>query len=298
MDTVKHIDTVQDYNEYFGITTLHPLVTVMEGASAKPLHYCKKLYGTYVVLMKGKDCGKMNYGRSLYDYSEGSVLFISPGQVAGSDDDGFLHQPEGWALAFHPEFLRGTPLTKLMKDYSFFSYNSNEALHVSDTERDTIIMCMKLIRDELAHPVDRHSKALIADKIKMLLDYCIRFYDRQFITRENANNDIIARLESVIDEYLANSEKIATGMPTVQYCADALCVSANYLSDLMRKTTGQSALKYIQQQILNEAKNRLFDPLKTISEISYSLGFPYPQHFTRWFKNLEGCTPQQYRNAN
>ena len=197
----------------------------------------------------------------------------------GSEDDGLLHQPEGWILAFHPELLRGTPLARMMKEYSYFSYNANEALHLSEQERKTVIECMEKIRTELQYPIDKHSKPLIVDNVKLLLDYCIRFYDRQFITRENANP----------------AEK---GMPSVQYCADKLCLSANYFGDLLKKETGMSPLKHIQQKMLDAAKERVFDTKKSISEISCELGFPYPQHFSRWFKKMAGCTPNEYRTAN
>ncbi len=240
----------------------------------------------------------MSYGKSIYDYEKGTVLFAAPGQVMGAEDDGLLHQPAGWALVFHPELLRGTPLAKMMKGYSYFSYNANEALHLSEQERRTVIECVEKIQTELQHPIDKHSKSLIVDNLKLLLDYCVRFYDRQFITRENANHDILSRFENLLDEYF-NSDKLAQdGIPSVQYCADKLCLSANYLGDLLKRETGLSALKHIQQKMLDVAKERVFNTQKSISEISYELGFPYPQHFSRWFKKMAGCTPNEYRTAN
>ena len=214
-------------------------------------------------------------------------------------DDGQLHHPEGWVVAFHPEFLRGTPLAHIMKDYSYFSYNANEALHLSKQERRTVIECMEKIRIELQYPIDKHSRSLIVDNIKLLLDYCIRFYDRQFITRDNANHDLLARFEDLLDEYFASAAPARHGgMPTVKYCASKLCLSPNYFSDLMKKETGMPALKHIQQKMLDVAKERGFNTAKSISEISYELGFPYPQHFSRWFKKMAGCTPNEYRTAN
>ena len=298
MSDIMKINTVQQYNDYFGVETCHPLVSVIEGSKAKPLRYGRKLYGVYAVLLKDTVCGSLKYGQSIYDYQRGTMLFIAPGQVMGSEDDGQLHQPEGWILTFHPEFLRGTPLAGIMKTYSYFSYNANEALHLSEQERRTVIECMEKIRTELQYPVDKHSKSLIADNIKLLLDYCIRFYDRQFITRENANYDILTRFENLLDDYFASGKAATEGMPSVQQCADALCLSANYFSDLVKKETGMSALKHIQQKMLEVSKERVFDPSKSISEISYELGFPYPQHFSRWFKKMAGCTPNEYRMLN
>ena len=289
------IDTVQQYNDYFGIETSHPLVSVIEGKCAKPLRFCKKLYNVYTILLKDTDCGNLKYGQSIYDYQRGAMLFLAPGQVMGSEDDGMLHQPKGWVLAFHPELLRGTLLASLIKEYSYFSYNANEALHLSGQERRTIIECMEKVRTELQYPIDKHSKSLIIDNIKLLLDYCIRFYDRQFITRENANKDVLTRFESLLDDYFSSDAPAEKGMPTVQYCADKLCLSANYFSDLCRKETGMSALKHIQQKVLDVAKEQVFNTSKSISEISYELGFPYPQHFSRWFKKMVGVTPNEYR---
>ena len=283
MNEITKLDTVQHYCDLFGIEALHPL---------------RRLYNLYAILLKDTDCGTMSYGRSIYDYEKGTVLFAAPGQVMGADDDGKLHQPAGWALVFHPELLRGTPLASMMKDYTYFSYNANEALHLSEHERRTITECMEKIQIELQYPIDKHSKSLIVDNIKLLLDYCIRFYDRQFITRENANKDILIRFENLVDDYLASNISAEKGMLSVQYCADKLCLSASYLGDLLKKETGVSALKHIQQKMLDVAKERVFDTSRSISEIAYELGFQYPQHFSRWFKKMTGCTPNEYRTAN
>lgn len=295
MNDIKIIDSVQHCNDYFGVETLHPLVSVIEGLKGKLLHYCWKRYNIYVVLIKDTDCGSLKYGRNIYDYQQGAMLFLSPGQVMGSKDDGKLHQPEGWILAFHPELLHGTPLAKMINNYSYFSYAANEALHLSEQERKTVIECMQKITVELQHPIDKHSKSIIVDNIKLLLDYCERFYDRQFITRENINNDILTRLEHLLNEYFSSDAPSVYGIPSVQYCADKLCLSANYFSDLLKKETGLSALKHIQQRTFDVAKERVYGSGKSISEISYELGFPYPQHFSRWFRKMAGCSPQEYR---
>lgn len=217
MNEIVKIDRVQQYNDMMGVETLHPLVSVIDCRQAKPLRFSRKLYNVFTVLLKDTDCGSLKYGRSLYDYQEGAMLFIAPGQVMGSEDDGKLHVPKGWALIFHPELLRGTPLAQTMKDYSYFSYNANEALHLSEQERKTVIECMEKIQAELQHPIDKHSKALIVDNIKLFLDYCGRFYDRQFITRENSNHDILTRFENLLNDYFSSGKPAKEGFqPLVQ----------------------------------------------------------------------------------
>lgn len=295
MNEITKLETVQDYCDLFGIEALHPLISIVNCDKMKPIRHGRRLYNIYGILLKDSDCGIMNYGKSVYDYEKGTVLFAALGQVMGINDDGQLHQPAGWALVFHPELLRGTPLAHSIKDYTYFSYNTNEALHLSENERHTITECMEKIEAELQYPSDKHSKPLILDNVKLLLDYCIRFYDRQFTTRENMNRDILSRLESLLDDYFRYGKPATEGLPTVQYCADRLCLSPNYLSDLLRNTTGLSAQKHIQLKALDVAKARMYDTDTSVSEIAYSLGFQYPQHFIRWFKRMTGFTPGEYR---
>ena len=200
MGEITRIETVQDYCSLFGIEALHPLISVVDCGKMKPIPHGKRLYSLYAVLLKDTDCGAMGYGLSMYDYRAGTVLFAAPGQVMGADDDGRLHQPAGWALVFHPAMLRGTPLVQRMNEYSFFSYGANEALHLSEQERRTVTECMEKIQAELQHPADKYTRLLVADNVKLLLDYCLRFYDRQFTTRESINSDILMRFEMLLDE--------------------------------------------------------------------------------------------------
>lgn len=295
MANVRHFNSIEEYNDYFGVETLHPLVTVIKEEKCKPLRFGLKYFSFYSIILKDASCGYLKYGRSIYDYQKGAMLFIAPGQLMGSEDDGKQHQPKGWILAFHPELLCGTHLTNIMRDYTYFSYNANEALHLSEEERNVIIECLESIHHELQRPIDKHSRSLIIDKIKLFLDYCTRFYDRQFVTRENQNSDLLARFEMLLNNYFNSRLPITEGLPTVQYCADKLCLSPNYFSDLLRKETGLSANKHIQQKVLDIAKERLYDKKKSVSQIANEMGFQYPQHFSRWFKKLEGRTPNEYR---
>ena len=298
MEEVIKLNAVDQYNKMFGLETLHPLVSVVDlsEATGYPRHFTLN-YGVYALFLKNTKCGDIRYGKQYYDYQEGTVTSFAPGQVTEVNMlEGM--QPSASGLLFHPDLIKGTSLGQGIKQYSFFSYSSTEALHLSEDEKEIFLDCLKKIKMEIQRPIDKHSKPLIVDNVKLLLDYCIRFYDRQFITRENANHDILTRFEGFLDDYFASDAPAEKGMPSVQYCADKLCLSANYFGDLLKKETGMSPLKHIQQKMLDAAKERVFDTKKSISEISCELGFPYPQHFSRWFKKMAGCTPNEYRTAN
>ncbi|MDO4929983.1 MAG: helix-turn-helix domain-containing protein [Bacteroidales bacterium] len=297
MEEITRLDNVQDYCDLFGIETLHPLISVVDCDKMPPIRHSRRLYNLYAVLLKDTECGTMSYGRSQYDYEKGTVLFAAPGQVMGAPDDGKLHQPAGYALVFHPDLLRGTSLAAAMKNYTFFSYNASEALHLSEQERQTIDECMRKLQAELMLPIDKYTRALIIDNVKLLLDNTIRFYDRQFVTRETVNSDLLAKFEALLDDYFQSGISRTKGLPSVQFCADRLCLSTNYFSDLVKKETGISALKHIHLKMLDVAKEHVYDKEKSISEISYALGFPYPQHFSRWFKKMAGCTPNEFRTT-
>lgn len=252
-------------------------------------------YEVYALFMLRYIDVELKYGCGKYDYQDGTLIFVAPGQTFGAEDDGKVFQPTGYLLMFHPDLFRNTPLGKVMKDYTFFSYETNEALHLSTEERQIIMDCFHKIQYELSHAIDRYSKALIVDSIKMFLDYCTRFYDRQFVTRDNVNKDLLTRFEQLLNEYYTGGKAERIGLPTVQYCADALHLSYNYFSDLIRKETGVTASGHIRNKVLDIAKTQLVSTDKTISEIAYRLGFQYSQHFTRLFKKEVGCTPNKYR---
>ena len=278
-----------------GVETLNPQVSVINLSKAKPMRHMRHTFSFYVIFLKDEKNCDLIYGRQRYDYQKGSVVCLAPGQVIGIDDTGEEFHPKGYALCFHPDLIHGTDLGRSMKEYTFFSYEVNEALHLSERERMIFIDCLMKIQEELQHSIDRLSKRLIANNIELLLNYCLRFYERQFITRQNVNRDILTRFETLLDNYYTGDNALQEGVPTVKYCADKLCLSPNYFGELIKKETGKTALEWIQNKIISIAKERLLLPSDSISQIAYSLGFQYPQHFTRVFKRMTGMTPNEYR---
>lgn len=297
MDKIISIPTVKDYNDYWGVSTRHPYVNVIEGSHVnKSIPNCRKNMGVYVIFLKDVLCADyITYGRQEYDFQENTLVFIAPGQVLGHPADGSTYQAKGWTLYFSPELLRGTSLGRRMKDFTFFSYATNEALHLSQRERETIIDCFRKIDDEINFGGDIHSNAIIASAIELFLNYCLRFYDRQFITRKKVNKDLLMRFEELIDDYFTSGNAQENGTPTVAWCASQLCLSPNYFGDLIKKETGRTALDYIQQKTMDMAKDMLVQPDKSISEIAFTLGYQYPQYFSRAFKKAVGSTPNDYR---
>ena len=298
MEKVINFNTISEYNAFNNHETLHPLVSVIDFSKAKERTGSKMNFGLYCIFLKDVKCGDLKYGRANYDYQEGTLVFISPGQVLDVENKTDYYQPMGHALVFHPDLIRGTSLSKSINEYSFFSYNTNEALHLSEKERQLVLDCFSKINHELHQAVDKHSKKLIAANIELFLNYCERFYDRQFITRDNVNKGILEKFEELLKGHFLSDKPQTIGLPSVAYCADELHLSANYFGDLIKKETGKSAQEYIQSKIIDEAKNRMFDANKTINEIAYELGFKYPQHFTRLFKQRVGYTPNEYRKLN
>jgi AraC family transcriptional regulator, transcriptional activator of pobA len=296
MDEILKFTTISQYNAFNKNSTLHPLVSVVDLSKAEPRRLRRMSYDFYTVFLKEIKCGDLRYGCSNYDYEEGTLIFLAPGQVIGSNGEEY-YQPQGLALVFHPDLIRGTLLAQHMNDYTFFSYAVNEALHLSERERQIILDCFSKIKYELELGVDKHSKKLIVTNIELFLNYCIRFYDRQFITRENAVKGILEKFETVLNDYFSSDRPQTIGLPSVSYCASELNLSANYFGDLIKKETGKSAHEFIQLKLMDVAKERMFDTTKSVSEVAYGLGFKYPQHFSRVFKQLVGMTPQEYRSS-
>jgi len=298
MEQVKRIDTVGQYNTSIGVDTQYPLVSVVNFNEIPTVQHFRYYMGVYAVFLKNIKCGNMTYGCQPYDYDDGTLVFVSPGQIYGIDSEGKAIKPSGYALIFHPDLIKGTHLGKIIKEYSFFSYQVHEALHLSKKERKTIVDSLEKIAEEIDQNIDKHSKTLIVSNIELFLNYCMRFYDRQFITRNNVNKDILVRFENLLDEYFAQGKAVIAGLPSVAYCADRLHLSPNYFGDLIKKETGNTALDYIQGKLIDEAKGRIFDAGKSINDIAGELGFKYQQHFTRLFKQKTGMTPNEYRNLN
>ena len=295
MDNLRRFETINDYNVFNNNKTLHPLVSIVDVSKASPRQASNMYFGFYTVFLKEVQCGNLRYGRHTYDYQEGTLVFIGPGQVVSVDNPGETYQPKGLALIFHPDLIHGTVLGRHMQDYSFFGYQSNEALHLSERERRIVLDCFSKIGYELEQGVDKHSKKLIVSNIELFLNYCTRFYDRQFITRDNAHLGILERFEALLNEFFQTDKPLTVGLPSVAWCAEQLNLSANYFGDLVKKETGQSAQEYIQSKLMEVAKEKVFDRSKTINEIAFELGFKYPQHFSRFFKERTGQSPNEYR---
>ena len=298
MEKIIKIESVAQFNRDRGQKTLHPLVSVLDQSLSKPVAEARYISEMYIVFLKDLKCGELKYGHSRYDYEDGTLLFIAPGQVFGFEENGKTVQPTGWALVFHPDLIQGTHLGKRINGHSFFTYHANEALHLSDTERQIVLECFNKISYELTHAIDKHSRTLVVTNIELFLSYCVRFYDRQFVTREYAHRDFLGKFESLLIDYFDSDKPQAIGLPSVSYCAGELNLSAKYFGDLIKKETGKTAQEFIQLKLIEIAKQKIFDTSKSVSEIAYELGFKYPSHFTRLFKQKVGQSPVEYRTLN
>lgn len=299
MNELIVLDSIADYNDMLGVETLHPLVSIINYTNMKTVKPFRYSSGFYGVFLKGTECGDIRYGRNKYDYKEGTLMFTAPGQVIELMNSFENIEPHyGWALLFHLDLIRGTSLGQKIKEYSFFSYDVHEALHLSEQERQIALDCVNKIELEIKRAIDKHSEMLITSNIELLLNYCIRFYDRQFITRSKLYKDVLVRFENILDSYFRSDKPQTIGLPSVKYCAEQLHLSPNYFGDLIKKETGKSAQEHIQLKLIDTAKERIFDRSKSISEIAYELGFKHSQHFSKLFKHETGYTPNEYRMMN
>ena len=292
---VVSIDSIDAYNKLYGLTTDHPLVTVLDLKKAtRSVNHVRMDYGVYALYLKnGVNCTLM-YGRQPYDYHEGTIVSFRPGQLIGVEMDKEEVAPDVIGLMFHPDLIFGTPLAARIDGYRFFDYSQREALHLSVEERAIFMECLQRIKKEIERPVDRHTAEIVASHIQVLLDYLTRFYERQFITRHKVNSDVLSRFDAALKEYYS-SGKAVDGIPSVAYFADIVNLTPGYFGDLIKKETGKTAQELIALRVTDEARKRLAETSDDISIIAYDLGFQYPQHFTRMFRKQTGKSPREYR---
>ncbi len=295
MSAPLNFKTIGQYSAFNKQVSPHPLVNVVDLAKADPRQMRRMHFGFYTVFLKASKCGDLRYGCDVYDYAEGTLVFVAPGQVLGSDQPEETYQPQGLALVFHADLLHGTPLGQRMGDFSFFLYQSNEALHLSEEERRTVLEGYARIEQELQQPADAHRDRLITVNIELFLEHCARFYDRQFATRRVPHQGTLGRFEQLVNAYYRNGRAQAEGLATVAHFAHELSLSPNYFGDLVKSQTGRTAQEYLQGKVIEVAKERLHDRSLSVSDVAYELGFKYPQHFTRLFKQHVGDTPRKYR---
>lgn len=301
MKPIIQIKSIAEINRFVQGVTKHPLVAVIDFSKVDEdiEEDIRISCDFYSVMFKNYCANKMRYGRQSYDFQEGSLVCIAPKQVMTMDSE--IEKRDdmiGWGLFFHPDLVRGTSLGAKMKDYTFFSYETSESLHLSEKEKQTLYDCILKIQSELNENIDGHSQNLIVSNIELLLNYCSRYYGRQFITRKNTNRDIVVQLEKAIQEYFELDSLKEKGLHTVSYLAEKVNLSPNYLSDLLKKETGMNAQDHIHYHLIEEAKRILLTTYQSVSEVAYSLGFEYPQYFSKLFKRKTGNTPQEFRNLN
>lgn len=291
-----HFNTVQEFNDYYGLETLHPLVNVVRFNKPAKVEEAMYHYGLYALFLKENKGCKLSYGRTEYDFDEMTVTSFAPGQVIHVEPNPEVIIPKWTAIVFHPDLLNRTSLGKNISRYEFFDYTSNEALHLSVAEIEIFRGVLSMIQQELNRSIDKHSKELIVNNIELLLNYCLRFYDRQFITREEINHSVVKKFTALLDQYIANQAQ-QEGFPSVAYFADKCCYSPKYFGELVKTETGRSAKDFISDRMLSAAKQLLNDESLSIKTVSQQLGFEYPQHFVRFFKAKTGQTPSDYRKT-
>lgn len=298
MEQIIQLERIVQYNNFKQIETKHPLISVFDNSNTKVWPNHSKLhFGCYAIFLKAGHCGNLKYGRNAYDYDKGTLVFVAPGQVIEINNEE-NYKPSGLTLLFHPDLIKGTSLAKQMNKYTFFSYDFHEALHLSLKEQQIVKDVFKKLEYEIEQSIDKHSKSIITSTIELLLNYCVRFYERQFTTRESLNLDVLSKFENLLNDYFSSGKAQEIGLPQVGYFADCLHLSSNYFGDLIKKETGKTAQEHIQLKLIDLAKERIFDTEKSVGQIAFELGFKYPQHFNRMFKKNTGFTPIAYRNVN
>ena len=294
MSKILKVAKPSDYSAWVGQTDPHELISVINYSEVSPVRHSLNDYGVYGLFLQGEEYRfDLVYGAGKYDYSEGTLICVAPGQIGGKEDNGESVDLTGWAVLFHPDLLQGTGLEKDIKSFSFFDYRVNEALHMTSEERDVMVAIIRQLDQELKFKRDSMQDRIIVGFINVLLRYAQRFYNRQFESRTLINNDILSRFEHLLNDYFDEEKQLSGGLPTVQYFAEQLCMSPSYLSDVIKRTSGETANRYVKNHVVRLAKNRLVSGMNS-SEVAYSLGFDYPQHFARMFKKITGETPTAY----
>lgn len=297
-DKLIRFISISESHQAFGLPApQHPLISLVHFNQDNPFNTSMApiydVLSFYKITFITRNRGRLKYGRNYYDYDEGSMLFMAPNQLVGSTD--YNSETYCYILLIHPDFLLGHPIARKIKQYSYFSYTSNEALHLSDSEREVILSVYRIMEQELNSRVDEFSQEVVIAQLELLLSYVNRFYKRQFITRKAVNNDILQRTETILDDYLNTQTSIHQGLPTVQYLSDQLKISPGYLSDLLRSLIGQNAQQYIRGKVIEKAKERLTNTDLTVAEIAYELGFEHPQSFSKMFRLRTGLSPLEFR---
>ncbi|TXK72033.1 AraC family transcriptional regulator [Mesonia sp. K4-1] len=302
MKEIITINSIAEVYEFFQLgKPQHPLISILrvsndlENLDIEKFKYSLGLY--QISLKDSCPFTIRNYGRNSYDYQEGSMVFMAPNQVLEFEKQDINKDDTGWSIIFHPDLIRKAELGKKISQFSFFDYASNEALHLSEEERETITNIALTIEKEICNNIDAHSQTLIISNLELLLNYCVRFYDRQFYTRTNLNQDIASQFEQLLRMYYQENKQLELGIPSVQFCGEEMNMSPKYLSDLLRKETGQGTQDHIHQLIIEKAKNQLLNSKKSASEIAYSLGFVYPQYFSKIFKKKTSMSPKEFRHS-
>lgn len=293
MPKILNVNKTSDYSGYLGVTDPHPLVTAIDFSEISPIRHSLNRYQVYGIFVQQDNDLDLMYGCSKYDYKEGSLICVSPGQIGGKEDNGEKVSIGGWAILFHPDLIHGTQLEKDIRSYSFFDYSVNEALHMNENEREVVISIIRRIKSEVENTHDDLQNEILVSYLSLLLKYCQRFYNRQFIARKLSYNDILSKFDSFLKDYFVRGLQISEGLHTVSICADHLCMSLNYFSDLIKKMTGESPGRIIRRFVVRQIKNELASVL-SVAETAYKLGFEFPSHLSRMFKKETGMTPTDY----
>lgn len=293
MAKILKVNKTSDYSSYLGVIDRHPLITVIDYTEISPIRHSLNSYGVYGLFLQNDNNLDLMYGCGKYDYKDGSLICVAPGQIGGKEDNGERVKTGGWALLFHPDLIRDTTLGREIKTYSFFDYSVNEALHTNEQEYATLVSLLRQIKVETKAVRDAVQDQILVGYISLLLKYCQRFYNRQFMTRKLVNNDILIRFDEFLNDYFVQGRQTAEGLPSVSVCAEHLCMSPNYFSDIIKKMTGESPGRHIRHFVIRLIKSELATGL-TVAEAAYKLGFDYPAHLTRLFKKETGQTPTAY----